>query len=104
MKRLVIASLVLVALGQIMWSQATRQADPRAAIDEAAAQLALINASHARLMVAVEKLVVTSYPLYTKAYAVCGIRDKITNPDAVKAVGELCTTATQFQQQLATLQ
>ena len=111
MKQVLVALLLAGTGAQITWSQSTRQAapaqaaaNPQTAIAEAAAQLSLLDRSHAQLMDAAEKMASSSYSLYNKAYALCGLREKPTPPDAAKAVAELCAVLPQWSQQAAAFQ
>ena len=109
MKQILVALLLAGAAAQITWSQTTRQAapaqaavNPQSAIAEATVQLSLLDKSHAQLMDGAEKMASSSSSLYTKAYALCGVREKVTPPDAAKAVAELCAVMPQWSQQAAT--
>jgi hypothetical protein len=110
MKRVTPALLFLAVTVQVFGWQAARQAapaqpatSPRAAIDDAAAQVMLLDQGHARLMDAATKMSSSSFALYNKVFALCGVRNKITDADAAKAATELCTQAQQWQEQAATL-
>lgn len=115
MKRYLGLILMIGALGTTMASQATRQSpgrlvtapaanNPVAQIDDAGAQLRLLEASQGRTMDTVRKMTATQNALNDKIAAVCQLKARVAPAEATKAVAELCDTAAQSSQQMLALQ
>ena len=110
MKRLVLPFLFIVAMASIVWSQTTvRQAAPPAAavrqIDEAAAQLSQLDATHARMVETNEKMAELQSALNDRITGVCRTgTNKVSPPETAKALGELCQMSMKFNMQYLQLQ
>jgi cell division protein FtsB len=112
MKRLVPPFLFIVTMASIVWSQTTaRQAAPQAAtatvrqIDEAAAQLSQLDATHARMMETNKKMAELQSELNDRITGVCRTgTNKVSPPETAKALGELCQMSMKFNMQYLQLQ
>ena len=85
-------------------TQANVRAQPTTAIDDAAAQLQLLNASKSRMVEAAEKMGQLHAGLNEKITALCNVKNRITDSGAAKAAAELCSASPQANQQTLALQ